>query len=114
MDDQPKYVLCIRNEGYVASLDLSKVYRAIPDDRAARDRLVRVIDESSEDYLYPMEYFRPIQAATSIEELEDIEDLAVAADFLKRRKDASSLEEMGFRSWKDVADEWDENEEPEE
>ena len=114
MTEQVRYVLCIRNEGYPASLELHKVYRAILDERAAQDRLVRVIDESGEDYLYPMDCFRPFQSPTSIEKLEDIEDLAIAEDFLKRRKDASSPEEMGFQRWEDVADEWDEDEEPEE
>lgn len=108
------YVICTRNEGYTASLELHKVYRTIPDARAARDRLVRVIDESGEDYLYPMDCFRPIKSPTSIAELEDIEDLAIVEDFLKRRKGVSSPEEMGFQRWEDVADEWDGTEESEE
>jgi len=53
-----------------------------------------------------MDYFRPIKSPTTIGELEDIEDLSTAADFLKRRQEASSPEEMGFQRWEDVADEW--------
>jgi hypothetical protein len=108
-----RYVLCIRNEDYPASLELHKVYQAIPDERAAQDRLVRVIDESGDDYLYPMDCFRPIKSTVTIEELEDIENLAIATNFLKRRKDASSPEEeIEMQPWEDLADEWDE--EPEE
>jgi hypothetical protein len=109
LDHQVLYVLCILNESYPASLELHKVYRAIPDARAAEDRLVRVIDESGSDYLYPMDCFRPIQSPTTIEELEDIEDLEVVAGFLKRRKDASSPEEMGMLRWEDVSYEWDDD-----
>jgi hypothetical protein len=114
MCDQTVYVLCIRNENYPASLDLYKVYRAIPDDCAAQDQLLRVIDESGEHYLYPMNCFRRIKSPTTIKELEDIEDLAIAADFFERRKDASSPDEMGMLPWEDIANEWGQNKEPEE
>jgi hypothetical protein len=36
------------------------VYRAIEDDHAKRQDLVRVIDESGEDYLFPSDYFVPV------------------------------------------------------
>lgn len=52
-----RYVLCVKNEGYPASLDLGKVYSALPDRRAANHGLRRVVDESGEDYLYPSDYF---------------------------------------------------------
>ena len=54
------YVLCISNRRYPASLELLKVYRSLKDDAARRDGFVRVIDESGEDYLYPKDYFVPI------------------------------------------------------
>jgi hypothetical protein len=56
----PRFLICIRNEGYPASLEVRKVYQAIPDAIAEDRRYVRVIDESGEDYLYPEEYFVPI------------------------------------------------------
>ena len=56
-----KFVICINNEDYPASLELRKIYRTLPDARAARHGLVRVIDESGEDYLYPTDYFAPIK-----------------------------------------------------
>ena len=46
------FVVCIDNSNYQASLIPGKVYRTIPDKRAARDELVRIVDESGEDYLY--------------------------------------------------------------
>lgn len=56
-----RFVLCVRNKDYPASLELRKVYQLLPDDRAAKHRQVRVVDESGEDYLYPEEYFVPIK-----------------------------------------------------
>ena len=59
-ESDPRFVLCVRNEGYPASLEVRKVYQAVPDATAAERRYVRVIDESGEDYLYPEEFFVPI------------------------------------------------------
>ena len=52
-----RYVICIRNEGYPSSLELKKVYLALPDLEAESRGLLRVEDESGEDYLYPAEFF---------------------------------------------------------
>jgi len=56
---QPRssYVLCVRNRSYRASLELRKVYRQIADAWARSHKLVRIVDESGEDYLYPRHYF---------------------------------------------------------
>jgi len=53
-------VICVRNEG-AEDLQISKVYRILPDARAAKDRYVRIIDESGDDYLYPANYFIPLE-----------------------------------------------------
>jgi hypothetical protein len=55
-----RYVLCLRNRGFAASLEVRKVYRLRPDPEAERHRLLRVIDETGEDYLYPEKLFVPI------------------------------------------------------
>lgn len=47
------FALCLENAGNEASLILGKVYRIVPDVRAAKDGLIRIIDESGEDYLFP-------------------------------------------------------------
>ena len=46
------FALCLENAGNEASLVLGKVYRIVPDARAAKDDLVRIIDESGDDYLF--------------------------------------------------------------
>ena len=53
-------VLCLRNEGYEVSLERRKIYRVVPDRAAAAHGLLRVVDESGEDYLYPAAFFAPI------------------------------------------------------
>lgn len=55
------YVLCIDDGGYRASLEVRKVYVVLPDERAAQDNLIRVIDETEEDYLYHESLFVPIE-----------------------------------------------------
>ena len=51
------FALCVDNTEYQASLILGKVYRIIPDAKAATDDLIRIVDESGEDYLYHKRYF---------------------------------------------------------
>jgi hypothetical protein len=46
------FALCVDNTDYEASLIPGKVYRILPDARAAKDDSVRIVDESGEDYLY--------------------------------------------------------------
>jgi len=62
-----RFVLCVRNRHYPASLELRKVYRLLSDEQASRRHQVRVIDESGEDYLYPEEYFVPIKLPQAAE-----------------------------------------------
>ena len=51
------FALCIDNTDYEASLICGKVYRILPDSRAAKDDLIRIVDESGEDYLYHKSHF---------------------------------------------------------
>ncbi len=51
------FALCVDNTDYQASLVPGKVYRILPDPRAANDDLVRIVDESGEDYLYHKDHF---------------------------------------------------------
>jgi len=60
MTKTARYVICVDNSGYRASLEPHKVYRVLPDADAAEDGDVRVIDESGEDYLYEAERFLPV------------------------------------------------------
>jgi hypothetical protein len=60
MKPTASYVLCISNRGYRFSLVVRRVYRQLPDNDAGKHAMVRVIDESSEDYLFPSELFVPL------------------------------------------------------
>jgi len=51
------FALCIDNSNYQASLILGKVYRILPDPKGSKDDLVRIVDESGEDYLYHRNHF---------------------------------------------------------
>ena len=62
-----RFAVCICNEDYEASLDLHKIYRVLPDEDAAVDEDIRVIDESGEDYLYPSEWFVFIELPRAVE-----------------------------------------------
>lgn len=53
-------VVCISNDGYAASLEKRKIYVALPDAKADQHDLLRIIDESGDDYLYPKALFRSI------------------------------------------------------
>lgn len=53
----PQLLICIDNAGYAAALEQRKIYVALNDPDALREGLVRVVDESGQDYLYPRERF---------------------------------------------------------
>ncbi len=61
-------VICAHNYGYPASLEVRKVYVALPDVAAGTHNLIRVIDESGEDYLYPGDYFIAVELPQSVRE----------------------------------------------
>jgi hypothetical protein len=58
---EPRFLLCVKNEGYPASLKVRKVYQSVPDARASERGFVRVTDESGEDYLYPWDFFVAVE-----------------------------------------------------
>jgi len=55
--DHPRFAICVRNKDYEASLELRKLYPVLEDEFGAQHGMIRVIDESGEDYLFPNEYF---------------------------------------------------------
>ena len=59
-------VVCISNDGFVASLERRKIYVALRDASAEKHGLLRVVDESGDDYLYPETLFRPIAVPASL------------------------------------------------
>jgi len=66
LDTNKKFVVCIKNDDYEVSLEIRKIYSVIPDDEASKHGLIRVIDESDEDYLYPKDYFVPIELSQTV------------------------------------------------
>jgi len=65
MSEHARFAVCIKNTGYIASLELRKLYEVVDDPGAEQDDMIRVIDESGEDYLYPSKMFvlAPLPAA---------------------------------------------------
>ena len=61
MSNENKYVVCINNQGYPASLELRKLYQVLPDPEAEAHQMMRVVDESGEDYLFPADMFAPVR-----------------------------------------------------
>jgi hypothetical protein len=61
-----EFALCLDNGGNEASLILGKVYRVLPDARAAKDDLVRIVDESGEDYLFHKDQFALVEFPASV------------------------------------------------
>ncbi|HEY2033766.1 MAG TPA: hypothetical protein VGH02_08780 [Rhizomicrobium sp.] len=59
-------VVCIENEGYPASLEKRKIYISLRDTAAEKHGMLRVTDESGEDYLYPKAYFRVIDLPQTV------------------------------------------------
>lgn len=68
MKKRNHFVVCIQNSGYEASLELFKIYQAIPDNEPESHGYLRVVDEEAEDYWYPKEWFQPIVLPPTIEE----------------------------------------------
>ena len=65
-------VVCVDNTDYPASLERRKIYQVLPDEQAAQHSLVRIVDESGEDYLYSSDLFltvelpQPVQQALAL------------------------------------------------
>jgi hypothetical protein len=64
-----KFVICIKNDDYPVSLELRKIYQVIPDTHATEHQCLRIVDESGEDYVYPADYFIPIELPKAVEKV---------------------------------------------
>jgi hypothetical protein len=58
--------VCVNNKGYVASLEKRKIYLSLRDADAEKHGLLRIVDESGDDYLYPKAFFREIALPDSV------------------------------------------------
>ena len=59
-------VVCVDNDGYAVSLEKRKIYVALRDTAAEKHGMLRIVDESGEDYLYPKALFRTIALPTAV------------------------------------------------
>lgn len=68
MAENTHFAVCVRNRGNEASLELRKLYEIVPDSDAEKDGMIRVIDESGEDYLFPAGFFLVAPLPAAVEE----------------------------------------------
>ena len=61
------FAVCLRNGGFAASLEVRKLYPFINDPDAEANNLIRVVDESGEDYLYPAGLFRKLALPSDVQ-----------------------------------------------
>ncbi len=61
------FVLCIENKD-CDDLEKRKVYQVLPDDKAADEGYLRIVDESGKDYLYPESYFIPVELPRKVQD----------------------------------------------
>ncbi len=62
-----QFVICLNNEDYKASLEVGKLYRVVPDEEAMTEGLIRVVDESGEDYAFESARFHPVNLPAVVE-----------------------------------------------
>ena len=70
----PQFVVCLKNNGYEASLEPRKIYQVLSDKEAESHKMIRVIDESGEDYLFPISLFSLISLPQTL-----VRELALSA-----------------------------------
>ena len=63
-----RFALCIDNRD-CEDLEIRKIYQILPDEEAAQEGYLRVVDESKEDYLYPESYFIPVELPRKAQEV---------------------------------------------
>ncbi len=79
--DTNRFAICIRNTDYKVSLTPLTVYPVIDDPRAEETGMIRIIDESREDYLHAIERFVLLTLSSR--------DAHALVHAMKRHRDAS-------------------------
>lgn len=80
-----RYVRCVKNEGYEASLDIGRVYKTLPATRFEKGNgLLRVVDNEGEDYLYDSDYFEPVDLKAIAKQPTGLAALTVHLDPLAK------------------------------
>jgi hypothetical protein len=65
--NEHRFVVCINNQGYEASLEFGKIYQVVIDKDSEAEGLIRIIDESGEDYGYALERFHVVALPQTLE-----------------------------------------------
>ena len=68
-NSNPQFVVCVNNSESEASLEFGKIYQVIPDADAEAEGLLRIIDESGEDYGFTASRFYPVQLPAQLERM---------------------------------------------
>jgi len=63
----PRFVVCLVNRGYPTSLVVRRLYATLPDAVGKKHDMIRIIDETGDDYLYPKKMFAPVALARTVE-----------------------------------------------
>ena len=66
-DHHFRFAICIANDG-CDDLELWKLYRVLPDVKAAQEDYLRIVDESGEDYLYSASRFVLVEFTQQVRE----------------------------------------------
>ena len=87
-----RFVICIDNSDYPASLELHKIYTVLPDEKAAEDDFIRVVDESGEDYLYSAKRFVSVELPERVKQsiIRKVRETTMLANTLKPTSGANS------------------------
>jgi hypothetical protein len=64
----PKFAICLKDTD-AEDLVVRKIYQVLPDDDAAHEKYLRIVDESGEDYLYPARYFFVLELPQQVSRL---------------------------------------------
>ena len=62
-----RFVVCLVNRGYPTSLVVRRLYPMLPDAVGKKHDMIRIIDETGEDYLYPKKMFAAVALARTVE-----------------------------------------------
>jgi hypothetical protein len=63
-----KYVMCISNGGNEVSLTLRRVYKVIPDEKAAARKMIKIVDDTAGEYWFSASSFVPVQIPAEAEQ----------------------------------------------
>ena len=62
------FAVCVDNTDYESSIIVRKIYEVLPDEEAAKDEMLRVVDESGEDYLYHRSQFILVEFPAEVQQ----------------------------------------------